>query len=229
MLSFDTAFSCAYATPEQMDRLWEQGWRHFGTYFFRYRLAFHETGIFRVMPLRLNLHHFTLSRSQKRILAKNRDVRLVIRDTAITTEKEELFFHHRQRFTEHVPSSLFDFFTGRPASVPCRNREICVYQEDELIAASFLDIGKRSTSAVYAMFHLSHAKRSLGIFTMLEAIRYSHDLGCRYYYPGYAYEEPSFYDYKKNFTGLEALDWRRGWQPRRRQPTSTQEPAAELI
>ena len=79
------------------------------------------------------------------------------------------------------------------------------------------------------MFHLSHAKRSLGIFTMLEAIRYSRDLGCRYYYPGYAYEEPSFYDYKKNFTGLEALDWRRGWRPWRRLTTGTQEPAAELI
>jgi arginine-tRNA-protein transferase len=84
-----------------------------------------------------------------------------------------------------------------------------------LIAVSFLDIGEASTSAVYAMFGLRYSRRSLGIFTMLEAIRYSGELGCRYYFPGYAYEEPSFYDYKKNFTGLEYLDWRRGWLPLR--------------
>ncbi len=35
----------------------------------------------------------------------------------------------------------------------------------------------------------------------------------RSYYPGYAYREPFTYDYKKNFSGLEYLDWNAGWQP----------------
>ena len=218
MLYFDSAFECEVTAPEQMDRLWEQGWRHFGTYFFRYPVAVHDDGIFRVMPLRLDLQRFVLSRSQKRVLAKNRDDRVLIRDASITAEKEALFYHHRRRFREHIPDSLHDFFSAEPATVPCRNREIGVYLDGRLIAVSFLDIGKRSTSAVYAMFELAESRRSLGIFTMLEAIRYSQELGCRYYYPGYAYHEPSFYDYKKNFTGLEALDWRRGWMPLRRLP-----------
>jgi leucyl-tRNA---protein transferase len=163
--------------------------------------------------LRLDLQRFYPSRSQKRVAAKNRDVQIIIRDSSITPEKEELFVQHRQRFKENVPTSLYDFFSERPASVPCPNREICVYREEALIAVSFLDIGKQSTSAVYAMFDLRESRRSLGIFTMLEAIRYSRELQCRYYYPGYAYREPSFYDYKKNFTGLDYLDWQRGWLP----------------
>ena len=51
------------------------------------------------------------------------------------------------------------------------------------------------------------------IFTMLAAIRYSVTLGCRHYYPGYACREPSIYDYKKNFAGAEAYDWRGRWRP----------------
>ena len=30
--------------------------------------------------------------------------------------------------------------------------------------------------------------------------------------PGYAYREPFTYDYKKNFSGLEYLDWSAGWK-----------------
>jgi arginine-tRNA-protein transferase len=52
---------------------------------------------------------------------------------------------------------------------------------------------------------------------MLEAIRYSRELNCRYYYPGYAYSGNSIYDYKKNFSGLEYLDWENGWRAYQRE------------
>ena len=63
------------------------------------------------------------------------------------------------------------------------------------------------------MFEPAESKRSLGVFTMLEAIRFSRELGCKYYYPGYAYYGSSIYDYKKNFSGTEYLDWEKGWRP----------------
>jgi arginine-tRNA-protein transferase len=213
MLFLEQSFERASASPELMDRLWAHGWRHFGTHFFRYSIAWHGGRWRTVMPLRIDLDRFTPSRSQRRILAKNRDVQVVIRDTVIDEEKERMFYGHIRRFRERVPSSLYDFFSHTPASVPCRNEEICVYLNERLIAASFLDIGETATSGVYAMFDEAEARRSLGIFTILAAMRYSRERGCRYYYPGYAYHEPSFYDYKKNFAGLEYLDWEQGWQP----------------
>ena len=79
-----------------------------------------------------------------------------------------------------------------------------------------LDVGQTATSAVYAMFDPAHSRRSLGIFTMLEAIRYSRERGRRHYYPGYACVEPSVYDYKKNFAGLEHYDWREWRKSRER-------------
>ncbi len=195
-----------------MDALWAEGWRHFGTEFFRYSVAFHTGRIFTVVPLRIDLSRFSISRSQKRVLARNRDLSVVIRDSFIDRIKEDLFERHKQRFKSHVPDSLFDFLSPSPSDTPCRNREISVYTGERLIAVSFLDLGRTATSAVYAMFDPAESSRSLGIFTILEGIRYSRSLDCRYYYPGYAYREPSIYDYKKNFLGLEYYDWESGWK-----------------
>ncbi|MCI0524078.1 MAG: arginine-tRNA-protein transferase [Acidobacteria bacterium] len=206
-------FMRAKVTPEQMDFLWASGWRHFGTYFFRYSSSGHWGGVRTVMPLRIELARFISSRSQKRVTARNSALRIVVRDTFIDADKENLFYRHRQRFKENIPDSIYEFLSEEPAVKPCSNREICVYDGDRMVAASFLDIGGSATSAVYAMFEPSESKRSLGIFTMLEAIRYSRELGCKYYYPGYAYREPSVYDYKKNFAGSEYYDWKEGWKP----------------
>jgi arginyl-tRNA--protein-N-Asp/Glu arginylyltransferase len=199
--------------PEDMDMLWAEGWRHFGVYFFRYSTAPHDGALCHVTPLRIRLAEFSLSRSQKRILKNNKDLRVVIRDAVLDSEREQLFDRHRKRFRDNVPDSLRDFMSDVPASVPCRSQEICAYKDERLLAMSFLDIGATATSAVYAAFEPEESKRSLGIFTMLCAIAHSRSLGCDYYYHGYAYHEPSLYDYKKRFSGLEYFDWSSGWLP----------------
>ncbi|MFN0112658.1 MAG: GNAT family N-acetyltransferase [Blastocatellia bacterium] len=198
--------------PELMDKLWAQGWRHFGEYFFRYSIAYNEGKAETVVPLRIELSKFEPSRSQKRALSRNRDLKVIVRPSFIDEFKRQLFDRHKQRFSHNVPDTIFDFLSANPADTPCTNREIAVFDEDRLIGVSFLDIGKTSTSSVYAIFEPEESKRSLGVFMILQAIQHSRELGCRYYYPGYAYRGPSFYDYKKNFAGLEGYDWQKGWQ-----------------
>lgn len=201
------------ASPAEMDRFWAEGWRHFGVFFFRYQNAFHDSRRFTVLPLRVDLERFTLTRSQRRVLAKNRDAVVAIRPALVDAEKRRLFLKHRQRFTENVPSSLDQFLSPAPDSVPCVNLELCVYLGKKLAGATFLDLGQSATSAVYAIFDPAESKRSLGVLMMLYSIHYSRQQGYRYYYPGYAYREPFAYDYKKRFAGLEWLDWERGWRP----------------
>ena len=199
--------------PGQMDSLWANGWRHFGEYFFRYSIAYHDDSAQQVIPLRIDLTKFKPSRSQKRALSRNLDLAVTIRPSFIDGFKQQLFHRHKRRFSHNVPDSILDFMTDQPAEIPCSNREIAIFANESLIGVSFLDIGSSSTSSVYAMFEPTESKRSLGIFMILQAIKHSCELGCRYYYPGYAYRGASFYDYKKNFAGLEAYDWRTGWQP----------------
>lgn len=206
-------FLCLSVPPAEMDRFWAEGWRHFGILFFQYRTSTHGDQEFNVLPLRLELDRFVLSRGQRRVLKNNQDLKIVIGPSSIDAAKETLFYKHRRRFKENIPSSLHDFLSPVPDSVPCANLELCVYDGERLIGVTFLDIGETATSAVYAIFDPGEAKRSLGILMMLYSIRFSREQGYRYYYPGYAYQEPFAYDYKKRFTGLEYLHWESGWAP----------------
>lgn len=212
-LDRDQSFFCTEAPPDAMDRYWSEGWRHFGILFFRYPSAIHDGRRFTVLPLRIDIDRFAFSRSQKRVLAKNRDAEIRVRPSFVDPEKTALFLRHRKRFRENAPASLDDFLSPDPASIPCRNMELCIYLRNKLLGVTFLDLGATATSAVYAIFDPTEAKRSLGIFMMLHSIEFSHRNGYRYYYPGYAYREPFAYDYKKNFIGLEYFDWAGGWRP----------------
>lgn len=206
-------FEAPHVTPHQLDLLLAGGWRHFGTYFFRYSLGLYESDIRLVIPLRIRLENFSLSRSQRRVLARNADVAVDIRPIEITDETTELFDRHKQRFKFGVPDSIYDFLSDEPATVPGEALEVNVRIENKLAAVSYFDVGEKALSAIYGMFDPELPRRSLGIFTMLVEIEYARQRGKQYYYQGYSYEGSSFYDYKKRFRGTEAFDWRGKWKP----------------
>jgi len=214
MSSQEEYFLCWSAAPGRMDALWAEGWRHFGPIFFRYRRWRHGGRSLTITPLRMNLARFGPSRSQRRVAARNRDLRVEVGPTALDEEMFGMFEAHRRRFRTDAPDSLYDFLSPHtPAEVPCRNETIRVYSAGRLVAAHFLDVGRTATSSVYSMFDPAESRRSLGVYTILLAAERSRRLGCVYYYPGYACREPSPYDYKKNFGGLEEYDWRGRWVP----------------
>ncbi|MDQ2746335.1 MAG: arginine-tRNA-protein transferase [Acidobacteriota bacterium] len=197
--------------PQHLDALLADGWRHFGTHFYRYNIGFHENKLRRVLPLRVRLTDFKISKSQRRVLKRNQDLRIVFRPVEITAEKEDLFERHKRRFTHSIPDSIYNFLSVEPAIVPCEALEISVYDAEKLLAASFFDVGATAVSAIYAMFEPTEISRSLGIFTMLSTINFAQKYGKTHYYPGYAYIENSFYDYKKRFSALEEFSWHGIW------------------
>jgi len=199
--------------PSQMDAAWARGWRHFGSYFFRYNQTGFEHTTRHVIPLRVHLAEFQLSKSQKRILSKNRDLKILVRDAFLDQNKIDIFNRHKQRFTENVPEHLSNFLGENPATVPCVTKEICTFKGERLVGVSFWDIGRVSTSSIYAMFEPDESKRSLGIYLILLSILFSIEKDKKFYYPGYAYTESSFYDYKKNFFGLYYYNWQGAWLP----------------
>lgn len=204
------AFEAESVTPAQLDSLLAIGWRHFGTYFFRYNLGFHDLDIQRVTPLRIRLADFSLSKSQRRILRRNSDLEVLFSGLAIDKTIEDLFDRHKYRFRYNPPASIFEFLPGDVS--PCEIRQLNVRKDGELLAASWFDLGQRAASGVYGIFDPVVSDRSLGIFTMLEEIEFAIETGKELYYQGYAYEGESFYDYKKRFRGTEVFDWHGRWR-----------------
>ncbi len=206
-------FNAEAVTPEQLDQLLAAGWRHFGTQFFRYNLNVYKDEIVRVMPLRIDLSRFELSKSQRRVFRTNSDLTSEIGPAVVTGEVHRLFDRHKQRFDHGVPDSIYDFISLEPQTIPCETQQIAVRDKrNKLLAVSYFDVGESSTSAIYGCFDPDEHRRSLGIFTMLKVIEYSQSLGKGYYYHGYAYDAPSFYDYKKRFAAVEVFDWNGNWR-----------------
>ncbi|MDI1243220.1 MAG: arginine-tRNA-protein transferase [bacterium] len=197
--------------PEQMDSLWANGWRHFGTHFFRYNVGFLIDDLRFVLPLRIRLEDFKFSKSQRRVLRRNKDLDVSVTPIDIDATVQALFERHKTRFNHGVPESIYNFISRDPADAPCEMKEIRVTMNGELLAISYFDVGSNSTSGIYAMFEPTITDRGLGIFTMLKEIEYSLETEREFYYQGYAYQGTSFYDYKKRFRGTEAFDWRHDW------------------
>jgi arginyl-tRNA--protein-N-Asp/Glu arginylyltransferase len=198
-------------TPEQHDMLLDEAWRHFGRHFFRYNLAIYDNDIRLVVPLRIRLSAFNLSKSQRRTLRRNADAEVKIGPVNLADEALVLFERHKRRFTTGEPSTIYDFLAadGEPVEV----LQLEVRRCGRLVAASFFDHGADSISSIYGMFDPEQTAFSLGIFTMLKEIEYASASGRSLYYHGYAYEGTSFYDYKKRFSALEMYDWRGRWLP----------------
>lgn len=193
--------------PEAMDRLWAEGWRHFGEYFFRHSQTRSQT----VLPLRVRLAGFVLRRSQERVLKKNQDIQLKLQPAFVNVQVEALFARHKTRFSHSIPQSIYNFISRHPAHIPCRCHSLTLYHQGRLVGISYLDEGVQATSSVYQCFDPDLSRRSLGILMIVHSILLSRAWGKAYYYPGYAYLEPSEYDYKKRLGALEYFDWRGNW------------------
>lgn len=207
-------FHAEQVPPQKMDVFWAQGWRHFGSHFFRYSLMEHEGALMTVIPLRVALSQFVPSKSQRRVLRRNADVTVQIGPAYVTDEVRAMFHRHKTRFTENVPDDLDVFLSADPAIVPCQCLQVQCWLAGECVAVSFFDNGESSISSVYAVFEPSCAARSLGIFTMLQEMTWARAQGKQFAYPGYATLGRSHYDYKKQFSGLQAYGWQsQTWKP----------------
>ena len=194
-------------SPTKMDLLWSMGWRHFGTYFFSSTTSWSNGKTVKVLPLRIDLAKFAPSRSQRRVLARNADLTTTFEPAAVDAVREGLFHRHKARFRDNVPDSLFDFLSFQPDRVPCQAMTCSIWKDSTLLATSYLDLGAEAVSAVYAMFEPEEQRRSLGILLILKEIEFAVSRGFKWFYTGYCYDQPSFYDYKRRFRGTEYFDW----------------------
>ena len=201
--------------PKSIDKLLKLGFRHFGDFFFRYSHINHEGKLATVLPLRINLNQFNLSKKLRKIKKKNETSIEKFSKLSLRKEIIELFDSHKTKFKFGVPETIYNFLGESPEKdYPCDVLQLEVSENDKVYSVSYLDIGDESTSSVYGMYDIDYSKRSPGIYTMILEIEYSIQKNKKYYYSGYCYDIKSYYDYKKNFKGLEFLDWKDFiWKP----------------
>ncbi|MCC6410624.1 MAG: arginine-tRNA-protein transferase [Saprospiraceae bacterium] len=204
--------------PMVFDRFCEDGWCYWADLMFRRNFWEWRGQPCRVVLLRINLKEFTFSKSQRKNIRRNSDLRLLHRPLQISRQHEQLFEKHARRFEHNRPSSIYGFFSPWSHIMPCYGMEFDVFKGNKLLASSFFHLGQRSMAGNYCIHHPEESARSLGTYTMLLELQYAKQLGKDYYYPGFVYDLPSEFDYKLSFNALEYFDWWGNWYPLERLP-----------
>jgi arginyl-tRNA--protein-N-Asp/Glu arginylyltransferase len=170
------------------------------------------------MSARIKVADFTPSRSQKRVLSKNRDIVRQANSPWATEDQYNLFRAYLD--TRHATGGMADMdifeFAAMIEETPVRSRVI-EYTQDasispNLAAVSLTDVLDDGLSLVYSFFDPDLADKSLGTYVVLDHIDIARQAGLPYIYLGYWVPGSAKMAYKQNFAGLEI--YKQGeWQP----------------
>jgi len=164
------------------------------------------------VPIRIPVGLFQPSRSQRRVLARNRDVGVEVGPLLPDDEHYDLYaryqlaIHDGQMLGSRVD---FEHFAGRS---PIDSFELRYRVGARLLGVSVVDAFADALSSVYFYYDPDEARRSLGVFSGLCEIEESRRRGLAYWYLGYHVSGCRKMEYKAQFRPHELLDGEGRWR-----------------
>ena len=164
------------------------------------------------LSARIRVADFTHSRSQRRVLKRNADLRRTATSPWATEEQYALF--RRYLDLRHADGGMADMdifeFAAMIEETPVKSRVI-EYRESAatpgsvraLIATCLTDVLDDGLSMVYSFYEPDRIKSSLGTYLILDHIEIARRIGLPYVYLGYWVPGSRKMGYKANFTALE--------------------------
>lgn len=168
-------------------------------------------------PSRIDLSRFRLSRSMRRTLNRNRDLRQEIGPVELTREKFLLFekFVNTQfgTKTDHLltPQDRRNFYDSWHRTQMECTREVCYWENDRLLAVTTIDLGESGIYSHYCYYDLTVPRRRLGVYTFLQEIELCRQRSWPHLYIGFLNMKSRKLRYKEQFSGLEVLLPGTGW------------------
>jgi arginyl-tRNA--protein-N-Asp/Glu arginylyltransferase len=167
------------------------------------------------VAVRVRTFEFEPNRTQTRIMARNRLLRIAERPAQATSEQYALFRAYQSVRHRGGEMSRMDFFDYQLLVEDTPVDTIVLECRDEtgrLIAACLADRLGDGYSAVYSFFDPARDRSSLGTWIILTLIEKARDRGLPYVYLGFWIDECRKMSYKVRFRPLEAFTVE-GWRP----------------
>ncbi|MBI5409539.1 MAG: arginyltransferase [Nitrospirae bacterium] len=151
-------------------------------------------------PLRLELDKFTLSRSQKRTLRKNEDIRIkILSRPSVTPEKIKLY--EKYIITKHADNKPGDPLPVLSAMHSGYDRIIemdyCI--GGKLIAVGIVDEAEDSLSSNYFYYDTDFLDRRPGVLSVIREIYLAKEMHKKYFYLGFYIADNKKMSYKNTF------------------------------
>ncbi len=157
--------------------------------------------------IRINAKEFKLSKSNKRILNKNKN--LFIKKLSDSPTEEQYFLFKKYLKFKHCDSEMnemnFDDYCKmfNPTGISTKIYEY--YYQDELVGCVISDFLADALSMVYSFYANSFLKNSFGKYLIIDHFRLAKEISKSYVYLGYWVEGSNKMDYKNNFNSSEVL------------------------
>ena len=156
---------------------------------------------------------YRFSASDKRILRKNDDLRIVVRRPGMTKNHLELFltYHHhmhRKRGWEEQPVTPRNYYSSFVHGFNDFGYEVLYFDDDRLIGVDLIDILPSGISSIYFYYDPDYSRRSLGKYSLLKQIQMAKEEGLPWIYLGYYVQGCQSLEYKRSYQPLWQLQGR---------------------
>lgn len=196
---------------ERFDVLLAKGYRRFGEIYYRTACR----GCDACVPIRLEVAEFTPSKSQRRTLRRNEDIRVTVQAPGVTSTKIALYDRYRtikhgwRDAAEELDLMTWLYLTHYGY---VRTLEMDYYLGDRLVGVGIVDETTDALSSNYFYYDTDLLPRRLGVYSIVNEISLARLMRKKYYYLGFYIEELPKMSYKKFFRPNEL--YRNGqWSP----------------
>jgi arginine-tRNA-protein transferase len=196
----------------EFETLLAQGYRHFGTLFFRPACrACHAC-----VPLRVCTAEFRQTRSVRRVLERARDLDFEVSAPLPTPDAYALYCRHKERFRDTNPEAdavsydefIESFFQAFPFS-----RTLSIREGGRLVAVSHFDLTARVLSAIYCYYDPQDLRLSPGRLAVYQEIALAARQRIPFVQLGYYIAANPHMRYKSGFRPNEVLLGEDEWVP----------------
>ena len=164
---------------------------------------------------RIPIAQFEWSKSHKRVIKRNRDLKARIQVPQATMEQFDLlsrYLNHRHQDGDMAGMDFYDY--AGMIEDGAQRTEIIEFRDasQNLKAAILIDKLKDGLSLVYSFYDPNEARRSLGRFMILHSVLKAASLQLPYIYLGYWVQGSPKMAYKAHYRPVEILE-PLGWRP----------------
>jgi len=199
-------------SPSRYDSFLASGWFRGSLMLYKMDLLCVDEELFSVVNIRINLLTHQPSKSQRKLMRRNDKLfQVVVAPVTVNAEKERLYHLQKPRFKGFIHNTLEEYLAHGMAESIFDTRELQVYDQGELVAVSYFDVGGHSQASLLGLNDPSYARYSLGTYTLLKEMEFGITEGRKWFYPGYVLDRPSAFDYKLKLGQIEFYTPTKRW------------------
>lgn len=148
------------------------------------------------IPMRIDVLNFKISKSQRKCLNKNRDIRIERMPVEFNMQDFELFNKYDSSWHNSKMTVSEEEYIEMNISSPLNTEVMRYFVKDTLVGLGWIDILPNSISSVYFSFDPDFSSRSLGVFSMLKEIELCRELDKRWLQVGFYIKDCKKMNYK---------------------------------